>query len=224
MKVGWLHRDPGYLGGAELTMAEFAKAAPADVELIHNEPDADCDEWVIGNWRGERPDGIRYVHDMGGGFTERDCLIFCSPLQRDHYMADGYVIPPAVDLTPFEAVANGNHRAGAVCIGRMAYGKGLQRLAEYEEPVDVYSSVPVTSEGNARYQGPAVDVAETLARYQRFVFAPDALEPFGRAVVEAWAAGLELHVNRNVGALHFIRNDQDALRTAARDFWEVVQS
>lgn len=205
-------------------MREFKFLAPEGVKIIENDPGADCDEWVIGNWHSDRPDGIRYVHDMDGGFTERDTLIFCSPRQRDLYGADGYVIPPAIDLERFEAVADRNHRNGSVCIGRMSYGKGLQRLAEFPDPVDVYSSVPIPSPGNVRYKGAAVDVAETLSRYQRFVFAPDAFEPFGRAVVEAWAAGLELYINANVGARHFILEDQDALRTAAADFWKVVRS
>lgn len=135
---------------------------------------------------------------------------------------EGECIPPALDLAPFEAVANQNHRSGAVCVGRMAYGKGLQLLAEYDEPVDVYSTVPVRSEGSVRYQGASENVAETLSKYETFVFLPQAMEPFGRAVVEAWAAGLTLVVNKNVGAMHWIVNDQIALRTAAEDFWAVV--
>jgi glycosyltransferase involved in cell wall biosynthesis len=109
-----------------------------------------------------------------------------------------------------------------VCVGRMAYGKGVQLLAEYPEPVDVYSSAPIASEGSVRYRGATEDVAKTLAQYERFVFLPTVIEPFGRAVVEAWAAGLEIITNRNVGALHWIRNDPEALETAAEDFWAYV--
>lgn len=107
-------------------------------------------------------------------------------------------------------------------MGRMAYGKGLEFLAEYPEPVDVYSSVPVASEGSVRYRGPAENVATVLSRYRTFVFLPTAIEPFGRAVVEAWAAGLELVVNRNVGARYYIEEAPEKLETAAQDFWTVV--
>ena len=62
---------------------------------------------------------------------------------------------------------------------------------------------------------------EILGRYERFVFLPTTVEPFGRAVVEAWAAGCELIVNRNVGALHWLENPA-GLRTAAADFWSLV--
>ena len=64
-------------------------------------------------------------------------------------------------------------------------------------------------------------VPEILARYERFVFLPTTVEPFGRAVVEAWAAGCELIVNRNVGALHWLEHP-DGLSTAAADFWRLV--
>jgi hypothetical protein len=233
MKIGWLHDDPGYLGGAELTMREFRAAAPEGVEVIDCPPGKirGLGFYVVGNCMTYRPEeippgAVRYHHDMNRAPADRDDVrhIFCSPAQRERMGLEGECIPPALDLAPFEAVANQNHRQGAVCIGRMAYGKGLQHLAEYSEPVDVYSSVPCASEGNARYRGATSDVAGTLSRYQRFVFAPDAFEPFGRAVVEAWAAGLTLVVNKNIGAMHYILNDQDALRSAGRDFWDVVTS
>jgi hypothetical protein len=40
--------------------------------------------------------------------------------------------------------------------------------------------------------------------------------------VEAWAAGLELVVNRLVGARYWITDNPDGLETAAEDFWKVV--
>ena len=229
MRVGWLQDDPGYLGGAELTMAEFRAAAPEGVDVIDCPPGAvdDCDTYVVGNRLSyaddEVPPGaVRYHHDITPT-NDRDAThVFCSPLQRERMGGMGELIPPALDLSTFRKHRNSNHRTGAVCVGRMAYGKGLEMLAEFPEPVDVYSSVPVASERNARYRGAAVDVASVLAQYERFVFLPTALEPFGRAVVEAWAAGLELVVNRNVGALHWIMNDNEALDTAAGDFWELV--
>lgn len=232
MRVGWLHDDPGYLGGAELTMAEFKAVAPEDVEVI------DCpaggvlqglDRYVVGNCMAysRLPDGpiVRYHHDLAvapvdHGLEARH--VFCSPLQRERMGLNGECIPPALDLALYEQYANQNHRKGAVCVGRMAYGKGLELLAEYPEPVDVYSSVPVASEGNAIYRGSTDDPAKVLARYERFVFLPTAIEPFGRAVVEAWAAGCELVVNRNVGALHWIQHQPEKLRSAGDDFWNFV--
>lgn len=234
MRVGWLHDRPPYTGGAELTMAEFKAAAPEDVEVV------DCpagkvadglDRYVVGNCMtyepGEIPDGaVRYHHDIFASPAEATYSldIFCSPLQRGRMGAKGPCIPPAIDLDAFRRFRDANHRSGAVCLGRMSYGKGLEQLAEYEEPVDVYSSVPFESEGNARYKGIASDPARILASYERFVFLPTAIEPFGRAVAEAWAAGLVLVINRNVGAAHWIANAQEKLKTAGADFWEAVLS
>ena len=245
MRVGWLQDDPGYVGGAELTMAEFRSAAPRGVEVVDCPPGgvAKCDVYVVGNCLGYdlgeiegmvRRSGtvVRYHHDVArapvdGLFTEvrrfnRVRHAFCSPLQRARMGMEGELIPPALDLDRFRALRSSNHRHGACCVGRMAYGKGLELIAEYPEPVDVYSSVPVRSERSARYRGAAADVPATLAQYEKFVFLPTALEPFGRAVVEAWAAGLDLVVNRNVGALYWIEYDQPALETAAADFWRLV--
>lgn len=220
MKVRWLHNDPGYTGGAELTMAEFEAAAPAEVEFVTEDPDVT----VVGNFTHPHPafEGrvVQYHHDMQHPALDAT-HIFCSPLQRERLVLEGHVIPPALDLERFRTSTNG-HRKGNVCIGRMAYGKGLELLADYTEPVDVYSSVPCRSQGNARYLGPTSDVAETLSHYRTFVFLPQAIEPFGRAVVEAWAAGCDLVINRNVGARYWIEENPEGLRTASKDFWEVV--
>ncbi len=238
MRVAWLADNPGYLGGAELTQAEFRAAAPKGVEVIEFPPGADLpdlDAAVVHNcmtYPQNALDGFsgpiyRYHNDVNHAPLDADLdatHIFCSPLQRERMGMEGECIPPAVDLDSFRHYASGNHRKGAVCIGRMAYGKGLHLLAEYPEPVDVYSSVSFASGGNARSKGPIQPsyVPQILARYERFVFLPTALEPFGRAVVEAWAAGLELVVNKNVGALHWITEHPTKLDSAGADFWEVV--
>jgi glycosyltransferase involved in cell wall biosynthesis len=66
-------------------------------------------------------------------------------------------------------------------------------------------------------------VATILRLYERFVFLPTHTEPFGRAVAEAWAAGCELIVNGNVGAVYWLEQQPDALTTAPRDFWSIVE-
>jgi hypothetical protein len=237
VKVGWLHDNPGYWGGAELTMQEFKAAAPDGVEVIDCLPGnvaPKLDRYVVGNCMSYSPDEVpaaevvRYHHDVAHApaddvLDRRARHIFCSPLQKERMGMRGKCIPPALDLSAYEAVASQNHRKGNVCIGRMAYGKGLELLAEYDEPVDVYSSVPISSGGSVNYRGATKDVAGTLARYSRFIFLPTAIEPFGRAVVEAWAAGCELVVNRNVGALHWINEAPEKLETAAEDFWKAVR-
>lgn len=234
MKIGWLHDDPGYPGGAELTMAEFRSAAPVGVDVVDVAPGHHprADRFVVGNCQTYpsvyAPVGttIRYHHDVSLAPMDSQLFgarhIFCSPLQRQRMQMEGDCIPPALDLDRFRHYANSNHRSGAVCVGRMAYGKGLEFLAEYPEPVDVYSSVPIQSEGSIRYRGPAQDVAKVLARYERFVFLPTAIEPFGRAAVEAWAAGCRLVLNKNVGARYYLEEAPEKLETAAENFWAAV--
>jgi glycosyltransferase involved in cell wall biosynthesis len=51
---------------------------------------------------------------------------------------------------------------------------------------------------------------------------PTVIEPFGRLVAEAWAAGCRIVTNDLVGAKYWIQNDPDAIETAAEDFWKLV--
>jgi glycosyltransferase involved in cell wall biosynthesis len=68
------------------------------------------------------------------------------------------------------------------------------------------------------------DMPALLARYERFVFLPVVIEPFGRLVAEAWASGCEVVTNGLVGAGYWIAEDPEAIETAAVDFWKVVLS
>jgi glycosyltransferase involved in cell wall biosynthesis len=235
--VGWLHHNPGgYVGGAELTMREFKLAAPDGVKVIDCPPGeiADCDRYVIGNEIGYngRPQGIRYLHDMRGGQKDSDKLIFCSPLQREKYGLPGEVVPPALDLARFRPnrqTKRNTKRKGNVSIGAWHNpGKGQQLLREWSDEnglLEVWGEgefIPYGSNIDYRGKLPHEQVAQTLWQYETFVHLPTALEPFGRAVVEAWAAGCGLVLNGNVGAQYYIQNDPEALETAAERFWRCV--
>jgi glycosyltransferase involved in cell wall biosynthesis len=63
-----------------------------------------------------------------------------------------------------------------------------------------------------------------LASYKTFVFLPSVIEPFGRVVAEAYAAGCEIVTNNLVGARDWITEKPDALESAAEDFWKVCTS
>lgn len=253
MKVAFL-TDPGNqdgtLGGAELTMREFAAAAPETVELVGDTDD--CDVAVIGNCVSYGPGlsrrllGRRVVWyhndlsphidpDLKGWLDENAEHVFCSPLHRSAYRwhkgveAEGsHLVPPAIDLDRFKPARQVGGRKPMVALGSWHNpGKGQPSLLEYAErhgPIDVYgagSFLPVQSPLN--YVGPVEPekVAETLWGYETFVHLPWAVEPFGRAVVEAWAAGLKLVVNRLVGARYWLKRPEK-LRTAAEDFWGIV--
>jgi hypothetical protein len=65
---------------------------------------------------------------------------------------------------------------------------------------------------------------ELLAGYRWLVHAMGrgGYEPFGRIVVEAWAAGCQLAVGEDTGALWWIENDPGALDDPAGRFWQHV--
>jgi hypothetical protein len=249
VRVGWLADSAGVLGGAELTSAEFKAAAPDGVEIVdcpHGAVIPSCDRYVVQNcvmysledfnWPGYRP-VIKYWHDVGPHVQApvRDWLetnaamICCSPLQADAMGYDDVAhIPPPVNLSRFEEAAarqNGN-RKGSVSVGSWRnYGKAPHRVEEWGAQnggVDFYGG-GMFAPGASR-EIPYESMPELLASYERFVFLPSVLEPFGRVVAEAWAAGCEIVTNDLVGAKWWITERPEAIETAAEDFWRVVLS
>jgi hypothetical protein len=250
VKVGWLADEPGYIGGAELTQAEFRAAAPEGVEVIDCCPGdvaPGLDRYVAHNVVTYlRPDFDRiggspitwYHHDLSPWVDPeaREWLdrfashIVCSPAHRDRYGRDGECIPPALDLARYQPTRQINrHRKGTCSLaGWRARSKGTQALGEWameNGPVDVYGDGDCIPAGtNLAYKGPLKpeQVASTLQRYERFVFLPVEFEPFCRTVVEAWAAGCRVITNGLIGARYYIDEDLDALESAADDFWGAV--
>lgn len=250
MKVAFVQDDPGYIGGAELTMREFALAAPDGVDLV---PLEESEAVVVGNCVGFDSDLIvaldgkrvvRYFNDQDPHSMPavRDWLlenaecVFTSPLHAERFPwgipGRFHIIPPPIDLDAFrpprQATRNGG-REGTVAIGVWQNeGKGQQLLLEWSEQngsVDVYGSGAFTPHGpnlNVLGQLPPDRVAQTLWKYERFVHLPSVIEPFGRAVVEAWASGCDLVLNGLVGARHWIQEKPEKLTTAAEDFWRLV--
>jgi hypothetical protein len=248
VRVGWLADKPPFTGGAELTAAEFKTAAPEGVTVVNCPPGkiAECDCYVVHNcitysradiWglvAGPEP-VFKYWNDTGSWLDDEvraalnaDAIpICCSPLQAEYMdLPDAILIPPPVELERFydaAAQVNGNRR-GAVSAGSWRNrGKGahaVRRWAEQHGGVDFYGGGAFAPPGSRElaYQG----MPAALARYRTFVYLPDVIEPFGRCVVEAWAAGCELIVNGLVGAAWWIENDSRSLETAAHDFWELV--
>lgn len=249
IRVGWLVDEPVTItvGGAELTQAEFRVAAPDNVEIVDCPPgsvEPGLDVYAIHNsvtYLAEdlesikRAPAVKYWNDVGSWvhpealaiLAKHSTPVCISPLQAE-YMAlkDARLIPPPVNLEWFEqAAANMNgSRKGSVCVGSWRnYGKAPHRAAEWGAEnggVDFYGDGPFAPQGShlVAYE----NMPALLARYRTFVFLPSVIEPFGRVVAEAWAAGCELVVNNLVGASYWLTEDPDAIRTAAEDFWKLV--
>lgn len=245
MRVGWL-ADAGSTGGAELSQAEFRAAAPDDVEVVDCPPgavQAGLDAYVIHNcvtYTVADLDVIRearvfkFWHDVGphvrpdvmAWLDHHARQVCCSPLQAEAMRRSTALIPPPVDLARFREAAgrvNGS-RAGTVSVASwMNPGKAphlVQEWAAAHEPVAFFGAGPYAPSGSRPV--PYEHMPDLLASFERFVFLPTALEPFGRVVVEAWAAGCEIVTNRLVGARYWIEENPDAMETAAEDFWKLV--
>lgn len=247
MKVGWLHdggNADGTMGGAELTQAEFRAAAPEGVEIIDCAPaevEPDLDVYVAHNivyysladlapTKGRL---VKYWHDVGPHMSD-DVLeqladerqVCCSPLQRGYLGLDeAQLIPPALDLDRFQSAGqqNGRPRRGIVALGPwMNYGKTPRPVLEWAEDrqVDFFGTGPLAPPGAREVDYD--DMPELLAHYETYVHLPLVIEPFGRGVVEAWAAGCKIITNNLVGARYWIEKNPKRLETASEDFWKLV--
>lgn len=236
--------DPSRLGGAELTAKELRAAVPDGVEIVDCPPGdvaAGLDVYAAHNCMLYQPEEqpldapvVRFVHDhRGPGPIDADDAsrrIFYSPLQRERVGLDGLVLPPPIDLERLRPTRQiRRHREGAVTIGTFGHmGKGQQLLCEWAAqhgPLVVYGNGPLVPAGpGIDYRGPLDPerVPQTLWNFATFVHLPTEVEAFGRGVAEAWASGMDLVVNGNVGALHCLTETPDAMATAAEDFWRVV--
>lgn len=250
MRVGWLADVADLTGGAELTQAEFRAAVPAGAEIVDcpaGAVDPTCDVYAIHNCvqytptdlrplarRGRRCRIVKYWHDVGPWLTddvkawlEKETVqICCSPIQADHMSTSALLIPPAVDLERFARAAesvNGS-RAGAVSVGSWRnYGKAPHKVAEWGAAnggVDFFGGGFLAPPGSQEVSYDAMP--DLLASYKQFVFLPTVIEPFGRLVAEAWAAGCEIVTNELVGAGYWIKENPDAIETAAGDYWQVL--
>jgi glycosyltransferase involved in cell wall biosynthesis len=218
---------------------ELDQVAACDVICLHN-----CVSYpaaTIDALEG-RP-VLRYWHDLAreGGpgdpaltrwAVEHAANVFTSPLHRERFphelAADGHVIPPAIDLARFRAAGKRRPRGACWLGSAMHAGKGLVQAfewAEENEAVDFWGVLPFQPPDSPRInvKGPVPPehVPNILRLYRRFVFLPTTTEPCGRAVIEAWAAGCELIVNGNVGAVHWVEHPE-GLEAAALDFWGLV--
>lgn len=228
--------DPGYVGGAELTANDLRAAAPDHVQIVDCPPgqvEPGLELYAVHNCMfytsKDRPDGkiVRFIHDeRGPGPIDSKHRIFYSPLQRDWVGLPGRLCPAPLDRERFKP--NGVEREGVVHVGTFGHpSKGQRLLAEYADrhgPVSVYGAGPFLPSGpNLKLCGPVAyeDVPGVLQVHERFVHLPTSVEGYGRGVAEAWATGCELVVNENVGCLWWLRNDPDALDTAAERFWEL---
>lgn len=253
-RVGWLADEAGYVGGAELTTAEFRAAAPESVEIVDCPVGGvlkDCDLYVVQNCvtytlkdlgRIAGKPTTKFWHDVGPHIqpSVREWLdanathICCSPVQAEYMgLTKAVCIPPPIDLARFEHAAsavNGDRR-GVVSIGQWRnYGKAPHRVAEWARnegfvmcpggEVDFFGAGVFAPQGSKEVAYDAMP--DLLAQYETFVFLPTVIEPFGRLVAEAWAAGCRIVTNNLVGARWWIEENPDGLETAAEDFWRTV--
>ncbi len=165
-------------------------------------------------------------------------LTFNSPIHhaRFHYEVNApfALVPAPVDMDRFRQAAQ-DKRLGNVYVGRVEPAKGTHLAIDWAlrtgEPLRLYGKEQVSYipwkelPENIVYCGELAydQVPQVLGAAERFVFFPVGLESFGRVVAEAYAAGCELVMEGDIGALWWLANDPDAIQNAPQLFWEKVR-
>jgi len=249
MRIGWLADQSSHLGGAELTSAEFRAATPDEVEIVDcpaGGVDRTCDRYVVQNcvtytlddfnWPGYRP-VTKYNHDVGPHMRAdvaewlrtNASNVCCSPVQAEYMQLESILIPPPIDVSRYtQAAAKSNGaRAGVVCVASWRnFGKAPHKALEWAESMgqtlDFYGGGDLAPPSSR--QIPPDAMPALLASYKTFVFLPTVIEPFGRLVAEADAAGCEVIANDLVGAKYWLEEAPEKIESAAEDFWRVVLS
>lgn len=250
MRIAWLADRPSYIGGAELTQADFKAAAPEGIEVIDCQPDEvdptvdaaivhNCTHYSARDFDHLRGVPVTWYHhdlspfidpDVRAWLDKRARHIFCSPMQRDRYGAEGECIPPPIDADRFKPNRQTTrHRKGTCSVAQWRNpGKGARAVIEWAADngeVDVYGGGQFAPTGaGLDYKGP-VDpdkVENVLWKYERMVFLPTEIEPFCRTVAEAHFAGCAVVTNGLVGARYWLEEQPDAMQTAREDFWGCI--
>ena len=185
-RVGWLVDQSPYIGGAELTQAEFRSAAPEGVEIVDCPVGGvvgDLDRYVVHNCVTYRPEDlepigdakvVKFVNDLWPhgdpevreALLRRAELVFCSGLHRDRFpyevAGESHTIPPALDVDAFkpprQTKRNGK-REGAVSIGAWQNpGKGAHLLIDWAEQ----TGTPVAAYG----EGPFAPVGSPFVEFR----------------------------------------------------------
>ena len=155
--------------------------------------------------------------------AEHATSVFTSPLHRDRFphRVEGESAPDPARDRPRALRRAGRAQARAAPAGsarRCTPARGCSRRSSGPRRTSRSTSgacspdqvAGLAADPGARATSRPSTCRDPAAATERFVFLPTTVEPFGRAVVEAWAAGCELIVNRNVGALHWLENPDGA--------------
>jgi len=166
-------------------------------------------------------------------------VVFSSPVQVEAFGYEHdrpvHILAPPVNLAPFrEAALPAEERSGAVFVGRVDVYKGApaavdwalrtgERLLMIGDVMMGFGALPpyIQIAGRVPYKR----MPEVLGHSEKLVFFPEWPEAFGRAVVEAWAAGCELLLRGKIGAQWWIENAPERLgfESAIAEFWDVVR-
>jgi len=245
MNIGWLEDTINYVGGAELDSVAVRDHSPYEITMMAPGEVADADAYVVANCVFYTPADmealtpgrpiVKIVNDAWGAgnldvrkwlLEHANLTVFRSPLHRRRFRPEptqwSVMLPSWVDLQRFRDADTGEREKAACWVAhtlspqREAGLRAARLWAERQElPFDAYGHG--TDNGPVSYD----EMPALLAGYEWYTHAMGRgdYEPFGRATVEAWAAGCRIAVGEDVGALWWIENQPAALETAATDFW-----
>jgi hypothetical protein len=247
MNIGWLEDQAetlGYKGGAEIDADTLKETAPHEITIMPpGEVEPGMDAYVVGNCAHYTPEDVavidrpivKVVNDawtygdplVRDDLTQRAVLtIFRSPIHRRKFEyrlpGDTVLVPSQVDMPRFRAQAARPKQNRAVWCANVL---GPQRVVGLTIAYKWAGrkGISLDAYGHGTPLGPVDyhDVPELLGGYRWYVHSMGkGYEPFGRATVEAWAAGCNLAVPPDTGALYWIHQRPKDLERCTTLFWQ----
>lgn len=142
------------------------------------------------------------------------------------------LVTAPIDVDVFrQAAARSTQREGVFWMAQLFEHKGVAQAVgwaeEHQTLVHFYGEGPLRPRESeyVQYCGqvPHADVPDLMATYATFLHVPTWVEPYGRTIIEAWAAGCSLIVNDNCGAFWWLQHDPIAVTRGDEMFWEYVE-
>lgn len=230
---------------AEIVLCEPGAVKDCDAYVIHNCVTYGADTIAM---LGAKP-VVKQIHDYWphGDAVLRDWILrharlvlfdswphqrmFCTERAVHHHVTIR-LVPAPIDVERFrQAGERSSSRSGVFWMGQLFEHKGVANAVAWAEDhqtlVHFYGEGPLRPRESdfVQYCGqvPHDDVPDLMATYQTFLHLPSWVEPYGRTVIEAWAAGCSLEVSTNCGALWWLQHDVTAVTRGSEMFWRYVE-
>lgn len=254
LKVGWVVDNiPPFTRGRQFSIKNFRDAAPPNVEIIDINPERpqECDIYAVhsvqipqnlprfskkrvgGKFKSKQV--VMYAHQLVVNDLGANYVIFQSPLHAEWSVFGKKIIlpPPLVESDFIVDEPFAGQKFDAMWVGNFDVEEGVDITVRWSEVNHINtnyfgSNMPKNAEStNTHFRGwvQHEQMPSIYAQHNKMVFLPRNPQPFGRAIAEAYLAGLELVVSGKIGAESFNNPLDEVFKSclsSADAYWNIL--